>query len=152
MSIRIPLTKIKSVTDTATTSTVNYDFILPQDINNLVAKMSVGTFTGTSPTADVSLQTTDDGGTTWYNLGAFAQVTTAITNANALFITIPVDGTSARTNGYTGAAAAAGTASYVSGVPVLSPLCRLAITYGGTIGVNAGITVTVMSGSQASHQ
>jgi len=158
MSIRLPLRTVKNIVDTALTSTVNYNFVLDQDITNLVVKMSVGTFTGTSPTADVYIQTTDDGGTTWYDMAHFAQVTTAITNANALWVTIPVDGTSAvssstTSNGYTGAAAAASiSASKVSGLPVLSTLCRVSIVYGGTVGVNAGITINVLEGSQASHQ
>lgn len=158
MAIRIPLRNAKHIVDTALTSTVNYDFVVDQDIDNLVVKMSVGTFTGTSPTADVYVQTTDDGGTTFYDCAHFAQVTTAITNANALWMTIPVNGTAAvssstTSNGYTGAAAAGTiTASKVSGLPLLSQKVRIAIVYGGTVGTNAGITIDVYEGSQASHQ
>lgn len=143
---------IKQVVDVALTGTINYNFNVDTDISNLVMKMSVGTFSGTSPTADVYLQTTDDGGTTWYDLAHFAQVTTAITNANALFMTIPVDGCSSRTNGYTGASAAASLgASTVAGIPLLSNFVRLSIVYGGTIGTNAGITVTVLETSQSTR-
>lgn len=158
MSIRTPLRTAKQIVETALTGTLLYTFNVDQDIDNLVCKMSVGTFTGTSPTADIYIQTTDDGGTTWYDMGHFAQVTTAITNANALWMTIPVNGTSAvssstTSNGYTGAAADASiSASKVSGIPVLNNLVRVKVVYGGTVGVNVGITINIYESSQASHQ
>src|SRR5215475_9473584 len=39
----------------------------------------VGTVTGTSPTIDIAIQTSPDGGTTWYDVWRFAQITAAST-------------------------------------------------------------------------
>lgn len=153
MSLRIPLRNAKQIVDTSLTGTVNNIVTLDQDVDSVVVKLFAGTFSGTSPTADVYVQTSDDGGTTWYDCAHFAQITTAITAANALWATIPVQGTAAVTNGYTGAAAAASiSASRVSGLPVLSQIIRVSIVYGGTVGTNAGITVNVYESNQASNQ
>ena len=157
MSFRGPLQVIKQISDTSTTGTVNTTFLLPQDIDSLVVKLWTGTtFSGTSPTADVYCQTTDDGGTTWYDCGRFDQLTTAVTNANAKWMEIPIQNSAANTplgKGYTGSVASStiGVAS-VSGLPILSQLFRVAIVYGGTIGTNSAINVNVLANNQASNQ
>lgn len=154
--LRKPLTVVKQVIDTNLTGTLTYDFDLPQDIDSIVVKLYTGTtFSGTTPTADVYVHTTDDGGTTFYDCVHFDQISGAISLANAKFALIPVSGAAANTplgKGYTGSVAAStiGTAS-VSGLPLLSGRCRIAIVYGGTVGVNSGIIINVLASTQSAH-
>lgn len=151
MSLRQPnLQNIYSVTSTAV-STENKPFTIPmQDVSSLVVKVySAGM--DASATCDIKIQTTDDGGTTWYDCGAFAQLTTsAITAANALWMVVPIDGTAAVSNGYTGAANAA-SASTVTGLPILGKYNRILFTY-GTATTNSGITVNVYATTQSLNQ
>ena len=138
MSIRLPLTAKLSVVDTATTGTVTYPFVLDQDIDGVAISMFDTTFSGTSPTADVYLQTTPDGGTTWMDVVHFAQLTTGIATTASLWAFVGCS-----TNSYAGARHDGGlSASSVYGT-ILSPTARVKIVYGGTIGSNSGLTVTV---------
>lgn len=156
MAIRLPLTVVKTIVDTGTSGATNYDFIIPQDIDDLVFKVSTGaTFTGTNPTCDIYVQTTDDGGTTWYDCANITQLTAAVTNMNAVFATVPV-ASAMRTSGASvlatgGAAASTTTARQFTGVPILSPLLRVTLKYGGTQLANTAVTVKVMANSQAPH-
>lgn len=61
---------------TVTTTVQSTAFNLPQgDSYAFIA--DVGTITGTSPTFDISVQGSPDGGTTWYTFWRFAQITAA---------------------------------------------------------------------------
>jgi hypothetical protein len=149
MAIRVPLKVVRSITDTATSGSVTYDTILPQDLQSLVVKVWTGaTFSGTSPTCDVYVQTSDDGGTTWYDCAHHTQITTAVSNALAKFCVVPAAGAGLNTDlgkGYTGSVASSTIgASSISGLPLLSQLVRIAIKYGGTIGTNSGINVNLL--------
>lgn len=55
-------------------------------LKELLVFLSVTAVSGTSPTLNVTIQSSDDGGTTWYNLpnGSFTQATVATTQALAL--------------------------------------------------------------------
>ena len=153
MSIRIPIQKIR-ITDTALTGNVNYNVTLQQDVSAVTFKMQAGTFTGTSPTCDVYVLTTDDGGVTYYDVAHFKQVTATISNAAAQFVTIPIDGagTTSLGSGYIGSVSASTTAaSKASGLPILSQLIQITFSYGGTVGVNAGVIVDVEQYSQANR-
>ena len=154
MSIRTRLL-VYGVTETTVSVgalTVNKDFDIPLDVANLTFKQ-YGTAMGGS-TCDIYVQTTDDGGTTWYDCGHFAQfATSTITSANALFMTIPVNGTGVATggSGYIGASAATTiTASRISGLPILASRVRLSFVYAGANTTNTGIVVQVY-GSQDTH-
>lgn len=111
------------------------------DFNLLVAKLEAATLSGTSPTLDVYVQTSDDGGVTFYDLIHFAQVTAAITNANALFAQVEKG-----IQGYIGTASTLTlAAAKVSGLPLLGNTMKVVYTYGGTIGTaNATLTLTAI--------
>lgn len=152
--LRTPL-NIYSVTSTDLV-TAGYTFMAPTDITSLTFKMQTiggAALTGTSPTLNVYIQTTDDGGATWYDCAAFTQLTTnSLTNAAALWAVVPVDGTAAKTNGYTGVATAASiTAANLSGLPILSQLVKISFVYGGTVATNAGVKIDVKA-TQASFK
>ena len=146
MSIRTPLQVVKSITNTAVTGTTNYDFFLPQDTDTVVVKLYTGTFTGTSPTLNVYVQTTDDGGTTWYDLAHFAQLVAAVTKQNANWATIGV------CNGFDNASVSGASTlgvGKVAPIPIMDKLMRVAVIIGGTQVVNAGTEIRVYASSQA---
>lgn len=171
MGIRFPLTTILDYNDsgnTGATSVVSQTFRIPQDADNIVIKVPVTSINGTSPIAAIYVQTTDDGGTTWYDMARLPDVTqTAITNANALWASVPVCGygvrtTQAPTVSVLGGGAGASVLSITgnasmrslapqtqSGLPVLGPLNRIQISYAGTVALNAGLQVKVMTNSDS---
>ena len=148
MSIRFPLTVVKSITNTRTAAgTDNYAFFVPQDLDSLVVKLYTGTFTGTSPTIDVYVQTTDDGGTTWYDVAHFAQATAAIPKQLAEWVTIPVNSNIKSVPSTSGTSQLG--ASLISTVPLLSKEVNIAVKIGGTQVVNAGTEIRVYANSQS---
>lgn len=174
MSIRFPLKTVLDYNDsgnTGATSVVSQTFIIPQDADNIVVKVPVASITGTNPTADIYLQTTDDGGTTWYDNLHLPTITgTAIANAGALWGSTPVAGMGMRSTATGASSTASGTtqvsvltvtgnasmrglaAGSNSGLPILGTLGRIQISYGGTISANNGVQVQVKVNSQtASH-
>jgi len=172
MGIRFPLTTVLDYNDsgnTGATSVVSATFKIPQDADNIVVKVPVSSINGTNPVAAIYVQTTDDGGTTWYDMARLPDVTqTAVTNANALWASIPVVGFGVRTTqgpqvsvlgggpgssilSITGNASMRGTAAQSqTGLPVLGPLGRIQISYAGTIALNAGLQVQVKVNSDSS--
>lgn len=100
------------------------------DFNCMVAKLYDTTLAGTSPTLDVYLQTSDDGGVTFYDLAHFTQLTTTVTLQNAYFAQVEKGIT-----GYIGQPKNINiAAASVSGLPLLSRTMKAVYTYGGTIG------------------
>jgi len=80
MSIRLPLRTVLDVTHTnqGTTSTIGgwaYPFKLPQDTDNVIVKMTASVVAGGM---SATLQTSDDGGTTYYDVAR-----TSVVSANA---------------------------------------------------------------------
>lgn len=154
MSIRIPTSPALTFTSTATSGTDSQTVILPQDVDNVTVKLTADTFTGTNPTCDVYIQTSDDGGTTWYDMGNLGQVTAAIVNQNARWGFFSTLGGPKRTQGASvldiGAAAAstAGVQSY-TGLPIMGRALRVFLKYGGTQLANSGITVKVYTNQQS---
>ena len=145
MSLRNPIA-IRSITDTGTSGAVNYDFLLPQDLDQVTFRLTAGTFTGTNPTCDVYIQTSPDGGTTWYDVCNLGQITAAVTAQNARFAFASASGHIKRTQGASvldiGAAAASTTSSSAyTGVPLLGQAMRITFKYGGTQLANAGVRV-----------
>lgn len=153
MGIRLPLKVLLSTSDTATTGTVAYPFTVPQDSQSIVVKLSTGTtFTGTSPTLDVYVQTSEDGGTTWRDCANLGQLTAAVNNDSARFVVIPVAGAGGGRGlgAFIGSVQASTTAAnVVTGLPILSTAAnRIYLKYGGTQLSNNGVVVTVYSNSQ----
>ena len=146
MALRFPLTVVKSITNTAATGTTNYDFFLPTDCDSVVVKLYTGVFTGTSPTLNVYVQTSDDAGTTWYDLVAFPQLVAAVTKQNANWATIGV-ATGKTTCSVSGSSTLA--APLVAPLPIMSKYMRVAVIIGGTQVVNAGTEVRVYANSQS---
>ena len=96
--------------------------------------LSMGTATGTSPTCDVSIQNTPDGGTTWVNTGL--KFTQGTGTASAVQITVNQNRAM-----LTESTVVAATGSLLSKSTVLSPKVRFLYTIGGTNPSYATITV-----------
>jgi hypothetical protein len=58
--------------------------VVAEDIFAIAASLAISAASGTTPTLDVRLETTADGGATWYTCGTFAQ--TAIVASEAKMI------------------------------------------------------------------
>src|SRR3990167_10103025 len=93
--LRLPLTTI--MTHTAGSSSGSVVANLPtNDFTGLVAKLTAVSFFGTAAgeTAgglDLYIQTTDDGGTTFYDTARFAHVKATTIARDAKWLTIPVN-------------------------------------------------------------
>ncbi len=171
MGIRFPLTTVLDYNDsgnTGATSVVSQTFRVPQDADNIIVKVPVTSINGTSPLAAIYLQTTDDGGTTWYDIARLPDVTqTAITNASALWMNANVNGLGVRTTRATQVSVLGGgnggsilaitgnasmrslDAGTISGLPIMGPLNRIQISYAGTVALNAGLQVQVKVNSDS---
>lgn len=169
MGIRFPLTTVLDYNDagnTGATSVVSQTFRVPQDADNIIVKVPVTSISGTNPVAAIYVQTTDDGGSTWYDMARLPDVTGTIANAGALWASIPVNGFGIRTTqgpqvsvlgggagasilSITGNASMRGTAAQSqTGLPVLGPLNRIQISYAGTIATNTALQVQVKVNSE----
>lgn len=165
MAIRLPLAKIATFTATANETGgssvaggIPYTFTLPQDTDNIVVKFTASVVSGGYSAV---LQTTDDGGTTWYDVAR----TSVVTNANgttAQWLSAPVitagigtavtQTTSSVYTATIGNAAASTLASQrMSGLPILSQNARLFVRITGDITDAAANTyvATVMVNSQS---
>lgn len=84
MAIRLPLTTVLDQNNStevgsgpaSTAGGVGYQFTIPQDTDNVVVKFQASVLAGG---VSATLQTTDDGGTTWYDVAR----TSIVSNANA---------------------------------------------------------------------
>jgi len=170
MSIRKPI-KILSYSDAAdvgagsvagmTTKTFN----LPQDTDALTMKFQAS-LVGTS--ASVTFQTTDDGGTTWYDV-ARTKVVTVNNNTTADWTYIPVLGPGQRTfvntassttsgqtaasiGGTIGSAAASSLgAGQYSGLPVLDTFARIGVIFTGNVTTNDKLQVDIYAHNQSNR-
>jgi hypothetical protein len=139
MAIRLPLKNVGTFTAAAnetgagsTAGGIAYSVTLPQDTDGVVVKFTASVVSGGYSAV---FQTTDDGGTTWYDCGR----TSIVTNANgttAEWLNIPVVGNGVGTatvqttaSVYTAsigkAAASALSGNRMSGLPVLSQQARV---------------------------
>lgn len=170
MSIRKPI-KILSYNDSGdvgagsvsgmTTKTFN----IPQDTDNIVMKVQAS-LVGTS--ASFTLQTTDDGGTTWYDVVRSKLVTVA-NNTVADWCSVPVVGfgqrtfvngassttsgqTAASIGGTTGSAAAStlGAGQY-SGLPIMDTFARVGIIFTGNVTTNDKLQVDIYANNQSNR-
>lgn len=137
--------------------TTNYDFVIPQDTNGIIAKFwtEAGFVPITTGAVQVTIQTSEDGGTTWRDCAAWT-TQAAINNNQAHFAPIAVAwGTGrgvANWIGSVGAAslALAATASVALGVanglPMMGTLGRARVTVTSTLDTG-GVNVQVFAPS-----
>ncbi len=145
MAIRLPLQTVLSAdnsTDTGTGSVaggIPLLFTIPQDADNIVVKFQAS-LVGAG--ASAVLQTTDDGGTTWYDIARTSIVSNA-NNTTAQWISAPVIGAGVATGvnqaasllsvGIGNAAASTVGQQQNTGLPVLSQQGRVFIRITGNI-------------------
>ncbi len=165
MGIRKPLTTVLDYNDasnvgaTSVAGGVAKTFNLPQDTENVLVKFTASIVGGG---ASAIFQTTDDAGTTWYDV----QRTSIVSNANndtAEWLNIPVSNTGSRvvsslvaTGSVQTIATSIGkaqastlTANTISGLPVMDTLGRVFITYTAGVSANALSRVQVKTNSQS---
>lgn len=171
MSIRLPLTTVLDYNDSPQTGTTSVaggvakTFTIPQDTDNVVVKLTASVIAGA---VSATFQTTDDGGTTWYDVAR----TSVVSNANtttAEWLSIPVIGIGARTNPNIGSVVAVGSTiasgnSYgapgsaaasslgqkqVTGLPILSQLNRVFLIYTAAVSSTDLARVQIKVNSQS---
>ena len=95
--IRLPLTAVLDVNNStevgsgpaSTAGGVAHQFTLPQDTDNVVVKFTASILAGA---ASATLQTTDDGGSTWYDVARTSIVSNANNAVTAEWLSVPVIG------------------------------------------------------------
>lgn len=164
MAIRLPLQTVLSATNNDEVGAgsvgggVPITFTIPQDTDNIVVKFQASTVGGA---VSAQVQTTDDGGTTWFALGR----TSVISNANgdnAQWLSIPVMGFGVGTSslvavgsvqsGYTIGSAQPSTLSTtgdMSGLPVLSQQGRIIIQIVGNLSSSSILTQVKVNSQSA---
>lgn len=171
MSIRLPLQKVLDQNNStevgsgpaSTAGGIGYTFNLPQDTDNVVVKFTASVLAGG---VSATLQTTDDGGTTWYDVAR----TSIVSNANgttAEWISAPVSGTGIGAtvpnqtsvvgftntgivlNGIGSAAASSLGVKQNSGLPILSQRGRVFLRYSNAVTSVINERVIVMANSQS---
>lgn len=158
MGIRIPTQNITTFLATgdvgagSVAGVATKTFLLPQDCDNVVMKLTASV---TGGTVSATFQTTDDGGTTWYDVVRTPSVSLQ-NNTTAIWASVPVF-----SNGYKvipgsivggaigSAAASVLTANSYSGLPLLSTAARIALIYTGNLTANDLLRVDVKANSQA---
>lgn len=150
--------KILSLNEVSTSGTKTFLFTIPQDTDSLVAKIWLASGWSASGTATITIQTTEDGGTTWRDvagttIGA-ATVAADVNNDRAHFIDIGCIGSSDRgVANYIGSvqastlALAAVNASAIgttSGMVMMGTLGRVQIVYTATISTG-GVLVDIFA-------
>ena len=172
MSIRIPLRVVGNFTDSNDTGTgsviggIQHEVTLPQDCDNVVVKMTASV-SGTGVSA--LFQTTDDGGTTYYDV-ARSSIVSDTKAGHEEWLNIPISGQGFRsqvvgqnsvagatneaialnTIGNTPAASTLGH-SQISGLPLLSQQGRVFIIIAGDVTSAASneVVTKVMANSQS---
>lgn len=162
MSVRIPLTGVLDITNTdlgagSVLGGYSYPFKIPQDTDNIVVKFTPSVVTGNM---GVILQTSDDGGNTWYDVARTSTLSLAV---QPEWISAPIISSGinpiVRSNSSAGSVlggtignAAASTlgSRQVSGMPILGIQNRVFAILGGGATVNSGCRIQVMVNSQSS--
>lgn len=161
MAIRLPLQTILSVnnTDLGAQSVAGgyaYPFKIPQDTDNVVVKFTPSIITGNM---GVIFQTSDDGGTTWYDV---ARTSTISSPTRPEWLSVPVVSSGVNPivisnsragsvlGGTIGNAAASTLGSReVSGLPILGIQNRVFAILGGAATVNDGSKIEVKVNNQS---
>lgn len=170
MSVRLPIKKVLEVvtplTATGPASTaggIAHAFTIPQDTDNVVVKLRASILGGG---VSATLQTTDDGGTTWYDVARSSIVSNAI-GATAEWLSAPVIGAGMRvTHGVasvgtgtavsvlstigTAAASSLGQKEF-SGLPLMSTSNRIFLRYTAAVTSIISENVDVLVNSQSAR-
>lgn len=169
MSIRLPLQAVLSYNNTVMQSGgptsllggVAKPFTIPQDTDNIVVKLAASVWGGG---VSATLQTTDDGGNTWWDVARTSIVSNANSSATAEWLSVPVISSGAspvtasvvatgsvvsasRTIGQAGASTLSG--GTYSGLPIMSPTARIFLRYTAAVASIASEAVTVLVNSQS---
>lgn len=172
MSIRLPLKTVLDVNNDSVNATgpastaggIAHTFDLPQDTDNVVVKFTASVLAGG---ASAVLQTTDDGGTTWYDVARTSIVSNANNAVTAEWLSVPVAGLGLKsavqaqvsvvgttnvpvgfnTIGSAGASTL-GQKEY-SGMPILSQRGRIFLRYSAAVTSILNERVRVSANSQA---
>ena len=169
MAIRLPLKTVLSSDNNGEVGAgsvgggVPLTFIIPQDTDNVVVKLQASTVGGG---VSALFQTTDDGGTTWYDVARTSVVSNA-NNANAQWLNVPVSGQGFRSavqgqNSVAGSTNVAvilqtiGSANnstlgqyQASGLPILSQNARVLLILTGNLTASPTLTTEVKVNSQS---
>ena len=174
MSIRLPLTTLLDVNNdtiratgpASTAGGVAHAFLIPQDTDNIVVKLTASVMAGG---VSATLQTSDDGGTTWYDVARTSIVSNA-PNTNAQWLSTPVIGIGVRSTvirssivaadsvvgsygsvyGAIGQSPASGLGQLeVSGLPILGRNARIFLRYTAAVTSIISERVTVSANSQS---
>lgn len=150
---------IIAVHELNTSGTNNYLFTIPQDTDSIMAKIWLDSTWSASGSATVTIQTTEDGGTTWRDVSVTSIGTSTVGstfgNLNAHFISIAcvAGGQGRGVVNYIGsvaasslvlAAPASSANGIASGMPMLGTLGRISVVYTSTI-TTSGINVQVFA-------
>ena len=172
MSIRLPLKTVLDVNNSTVNATgpastvggVAHLFTLPQDTDNVVVKFQASVLAGA---VSATLQTTDDGGTTWFDVARTSIVSNANSGATAEWISVPVVGfgfgatvpnqvsvvgftnTGVVLNGIGSAGASTLGSKQNSGLPILSQQGRIFLRYTSAVTSILNERVTVSTNSQS---
>ena len=156
MGIRFPLKNIQVINDNATSSVATgtiETFTVPQDTDNIVVKFVASIIGGG---ASAFLQTSDDGGTTWYDVGRTSVVSNSTQWLSAPVINAGIGATSASVSGTTFVNPAIGSTAAstlgigrMSGLPILGTLNRIVLSYSAAGTSNDTATVDVKVNSES---
>ncbi len=174
MSIRLPLYTVLDYNNTVVQgggpSSVNggvaKSFNLPQDTDNVVVKFQASVMGGG---ASATLQTSDDGGTTWFDVARTSIVSNANSNQTAEWLSTPVIGIGVKTGVIVPSVVAAGSVQSfgsvygaigktgasslgmlsVSGLPILGVQGRVFLQYQSGVSSIISERVTVSVNSQS---
>lgn len=172
MSIRIPNKQVLDFDDAGDVGAgsilggVAKQFYLPQDCDNVVVKLTASIVGGG---VSATFQTSDDGGTTWYDVQRTSIVSNTSGEALAEFLSISTVNPGVRTGNVIASVVAAGSVvsfgsigtaigssgastlsqKEVSGLPVMGLLNRVFFRYTAAVSANALARVRVMAQNQS---
>lgn len=165
MSVRIPLVTVLDYNDAGQTGATSVaggvakTFNIPQDTDNIVVKLTASVIGGG---VSATLQTTDDGGTTWYDVARTSVISNA-NNTTAQWLCAPVIAPGMNpvvkstvnvgsiVGGTVGSAAASTLGQReMSGLPIMSQTNRVFLQYSAAVSSTdlARVQVKVNSQSQ----
>lgn len=130
-------------TTTATSASIG----IPEGTRSIMFIADMNTVSGTSPTLDISVEITNDQGTTWFGVSRFTQITAAAER----FLTQPffgenVTGTEGVTEGNWEMAEAAATGGALIQPCVVPSFMRVVATIGGTSPSFNGSIIALLQG------
>lgn len=172
MSIRLPLQTIHDFDDVGQVGAgsvaggVARTFLLPQDVDGVVVKLTASIIGGG---VSATFQTSDDGGTTYYDVARTSIVSNANNAVTAQWLNIPVSGVGVRTGVVAPSVVATGSVQSfgsvysatgssgastlgqleVSGLPVLGVANRVFLRYTAAVSGNDLARIRVMVNSRS---